>query len=441
MLVVAPATFLVWDFLPRSRRPPTALSEEAQVRIALVTPHAAVPGSHPEPSQGPRVIPLAQALSRLGHEVTVYARRDSPRLPRPETVAPGVTIEHVTAGPATYLLADDLGPHIRSFGEHLARHWRQRQPEVVHAYSWPSGLAALAGARDLDVPVVQTFDSLDGVGGWHRLRQACEPLSHAKLKACLARSVHAVLARSSAEMRYLARVGVPRTSIHVVPWGVDTGHFTPDGPAAKRTGRPRLLTPWPVSGPSGAGVVIRALAGIPDAELVVVGGPPRGQITRHKVYRNLLWLAGKVRVDDRLSFTGEIGWPDLPPLLRSADLAVTMSWEGLYDPTALQVMACGTPVVAPAAGFYQDAVIDGTTGLLVPPGRPSLLARRIRALLASPLHMEAFGIAAADRARSRYAWDRIAHETVYAYQGCLPNAGAEDLPDEADLDPAGALAV
>ncbi len=416
-----------------------ALSEEAQMRIAIVTPHGAPPGCDPEPGQGPHVIPLARALAGLGQDVTVYARRDSPGLPPEVTAAPGLTIEHVPAGPAARLGADDLAPHIRSFGDHLARHWRQHPPEVVHAYSWPSGLAALAGARDLGVPVVQTFHSLDGVSGRHRLLPGREPLSRARLKACLARSVHAVLARSSEELRYLARVGVPRASIHVVPWGVDTGHFTPDGPAAKRAGRPRLLTPWPAPGPSGASVVIRALAGIPQAELVVAGGPPRGQITRNKVYRNLVWLAEKLRVDDRLSFTGGISWQDLPALLRSADLAVTMSWEGLYDAAALQAMACGTPAVAPAAGFYPDAVIDGTTGILVPPGRPSLLARRIRGLLASPLHVEAFGIAAADRAHSRYSWDRIGRETVRAYQRCLPGT-APDLPDEADPELADSVA-
>jgi glycosyltransferase involved in cell wall biosynthesis len=103
---------------------------------------------------------------------------------------------------------------------------------------------------------------------------------------------------------------------------------------------------------------------------------------------------------------------------------------------ALQAMACGTPVAAPAQGVVGDAVIDGTTGILVPPGQPSVLARRIRHLLASPLQLDAFSVAAVDRARSRYSWDRIGRETVRAYERCLPHQfpAVKDEPEPEDAD-------
>jgi len=89
---------------------------------------------------------------------------------------------------------------------------------------------------------------------------------------------------------------------------------------------------------------------------------------------------------------------------------------------SLEAMACGTPVVATAVGGQVDAVVDGTTGILVPPGRPALLAHRIRQLLSHPMLLEAFSVAAADRARSRYSWDRIAHETLAVYDSALDAA-------------------
>jgi D-inositol-3-phosphate glycosyltransferase len=255
--------------------------------------------------------------------------------------------------------------------------------------------------------------------------------------------VRTVVVRSAEEMRQLTRMGVPRASVRVVPWGVDTAHFSPDGPAAARNGHSRLLTAWPLAGAHGLETAIRALADVPQAELVVTGGPPRGQLARTPLYRELMRLATALRVAGRVVFTGGVSWEDLPGLLRSADLLLCGSVSGQFDPVALQAMACGTPVVAPAAGFYPDAVIDGTTGVLLPPARPALLARRVRLLLASPLQLEAFGIAAADRARSRYSWDRIARETVQAYQRCLPAVtGVAAEPDgdeaEADADLAGA---
>ncbi|MBO0814719.1 MAG: glycosyltransferase family 1 protein, partial [Actinobacteria bacterium] len=58
------------------------------------------------------------------------------------------------------------------------------------------------------------------------------------------------------------------------------------------------------------------------------------------------------------------------------------------------------------------------------PGRTGLFARRVRDLLASPLRLEAFGIAAADRAQARYSWDRISRESSVVYEHCLRPAVA-----------------
>ena len=57
--------------------------------------------------------------------------------------------------------------------------------------------------------------------------------------------------------------------------------------------------------------------------------------------------------------------------------------------------------------------------LLLPARWPRGLVKRIRDLLSTPMKLTAFGIAAADRARSRYPWERIAAETVAAYERCL----------------------
>jgi D-inositol-3-phosphate glycosyltransferase len=67
-------------------------------------------------------------------------------------------------------------------------------------------------------------------------------------------------------------------------------------------------------------------------------------------------------------------------------------------------------------------VVDGTTGILIPPDRPALLAQKIRQLLSHPMLMEAYGVAAADRARSRYSWDRIANETLAVYDRATAQA-------------------
>jgi glycosyltransferase involved in cell wall biosynthesis len=198
---------------------------------------------------------------------------------------------------------------------------------------------------------------------------------------------------------------------------VDTETFAPEGPAAERNGRPRLLTAADLTERAPLETLLRALTRIPDAELMVVGGPAKERLARDTAYQGLAGLAGSLGLTDRVIFTGAMSRESMPALLRSADVVLSTC---SYDPaglTSLEAMACGKPVVAPPTGGHADAVVDGTTGILIPPGQPALLAHRIRQLLAHPMLMEAYGVAAADRAQSRYSWDRIATETVAVYDG------------------------
>jgi len=442
------------------------------MRIALVASQSSSPRPRDGAGQSQRVTSLAEALGRLGHQVTLYAPNGSPALPAKATLAPGVTVEHLPAGPGGHdgpgrrPSGAEAALDIPVFSDHLARRWQQDPPDVAHAHFWTSGLAALAGARGLNLPVVQTFHSLGALHtdashrpagtsrparGPGRARRPAAParasrradsaarreqgsgneLARIRLEVSLARNANAVLATSSEQMTKLAGLGVPRASIRVVPWGVDTGRFAPEGPVAKRNGRPRLLAVRQSADEPGLDTVIRALAEIPEAELLIAGGPSGSGPAN----QGLAGLARDLGVADRITFTGDVSRTHLPALLRSADLLLSGEWEDPSGTLALQSMACGTPVAASTAGAVGDAVIDGTTGFLVPPGQPSMLARRIRHLFASPMQLEAFSIAAVDRARSRYSWDRIGRETVQAYERCLPQqfpVTDEQEPEEAD---------
>jgi glycosyltransferase involved in cell wall biosynthesis len=378
-------------------------------------------------SQETRVAALACELAQQKHDVTLFARKDAPGLPDRAELPGGVHAEFVTAGPADGLPGEMLLPHMRTFAARLADIWRQQQPDVVHAIRWTGGLAALAGARDRGIPVVQTFHSLHIAERRHQAGSD-GPSRHAhdagsdggatrsRLERAIARSVDAVVATNSGEMSDLASLGVPRTAINVVPFGVDTGQFTPEGPVAPRTGRPRLLAVATHPERDGLETAVRALADVPDAELLIVGGPPRPELRHDMACCGLARLAAGLGVSDRLMFTGKASHASMPALLRSADLLLDISWYEPFGMAALEAMACGTPVVASAIGGHRDTVVDGTTGVLLPPGQPTLLARRIRRLLASPMLLEGYGIAAADRACARYSWDRVGRETVSVYE-------------------------
>ena len=393
------------------------------MKIALVAQHATPQSGDVDRSghtDDTRLVELSRSLAGNGHRVTVYAQRHSATLPERAQLLPGVTVEYL--GQAAGVDESDLLAGVPAFSRPLHERWIQDRPDVVHALRWTSGLAALAAARDLRIPVVQSFDSLGVAERRHHVLPRDAGTERIRLEPAIGRSASAVLAGSSDEESDLTRLGIPRRSIRVVPCGVDTDEFTPEGPVAERATRPRLVTVADLSEHDALATLLRAMAKVPSADLVVAGGPAGTELRHDLDFRRLSKLAGTLGVSSQVTFVGQVGRAALPPLLRSADLLVSVSE---YDPTgvlAVQAMACGTPVIASASGGLADAVVDGTTGILVPPGRPALLAQRIRQLLAHPMLLEAFSVAATDRARSRYSWDRIAHETIAVYDTALDAA-------------------
>jgi glycosyltransferase involved in cell wall biosynthesis len=88
--------------------------------------------------------------------------------------------------------------------------------------------------------------------------------------------------------------------------------------------------------------------------------------------------AAHLGIDSRVHFLGSV--KDVPALLRAADLFLLASrWEG--TPMAvMEAQAAGLPVVATAVGGIPELVVEGETGLLVPPDDPAAFAGAIRAL-------------------------------------------------------------
>jgi len=390
------------------------------MKIALVAQHSTpvlgtTPATTATAGDDARLVEMSRHLAGQGHQVTVYARRNGTSLPERAKLAPGVSVEYV--GPSDSSVDDShLVRQIGAFSEPLREQWGKDRPDVVHALRWTSGLAA----HDLQLPVVQSFDQLGVTERRHGLIPAGAGTERIRLEPAIGRTVSAVVAGSSDEESDLTRLGIPRRHIRVVPWGIDTAEFTPDGETCERSGQHRLVTVADLAAEQESlGILLRAMAKIPGAELVVAGGPPQDDLRGDLSYRRLAKLSDSLGLNGRVRFAGQVGHAALPPLLRSADLLVNINEHEPSAITSIQAMACGTPVVASAAGAHVDAVVDGTTGILVEPLRAAVLAQKIRALLAHPMQLEAFSVAATDRARSRYSWDRIAHETLAVYNTAL----------------------
>ncbi|GLZ09712.1 glycosyl transferase [Actinomadura sp. NBRC 104412] len=373
------------------------------------------------PDHPARLTTLALELGRLGDDITIHARRVSP-LKRRTTLAPGVAVEYLPAGPEHPVDGAQLLPHLGEFGRRLAARWGDRPPEVVHAHGWTGGLAALAGSQShgsARTPVLQSFELLDcrcGPRGPASPPKRANRGAQARLERALGRTAVASTVACTQDKDALIRLGVPRNRISVVPGAVDIGKFTTREPAYPRGEQTRLLmTTGPVP-EGGAGAVVRALAGVPGAELVIAGGPEPASLETDPGAGRLRLLAKEAGVDDRVILLGKVPARVAPRLIRSADLMLALGPYDPYGTAALEAMACGVPVMATRAGGHLDTVLDGVTGLLISDLTPSGIARRLRASLADPTLLQALGIAGADRVRARHSWPRIAAETHRLYE-------------------------
>ncbi|MGI3781805.1 MAG: glycosyltransferase [Janthinobacterium lividum] len=401
------------------------------MQVALVSEHAsplAALGAVDAGGQNVHVAELASGLTRLGHDVVVYTRRDDPDLPETVRTDDGYDVVHLDAGPARGVPKDGLWPLMPAFADALRRHLRTRTPDVVHAHFWMSGWAATRATRGLSIPTFVTFHALGSVKRRHQGSADTSPAERVEVELAVAERASRVVATCRDEVAELAAIGVDLDRVDVVPCGVDVRHFTPD--AAPLDDPPRrepyrIVSVGRLVPRKGFATVVEALVSLPGVELVVAGGHAgTGAVEAEQV--RLQTLAEDLGVADRVHFVGQVGHFLMPALLCSADLVVCSPWYEPFGLVPLEAMACGVPVVASAVGGMLDSVAEGETGLLVPPQDPAALATAVQGLLSDPARRRAYGRAGVRRARSRYSWDAVATATAEGYERALALRGTSE---------------
>jgi colanic acid/amylovoran biosynthesis glycosyltransferase len=301
-----------------------------------------------------------------------------------ESLADGAILPNLKARPATalqapFLLAADLFAALR-FG----RRW---QPDVIHAH-WlvPGGLVALVVSWFLSTPYVVTVHGADAF--------AVRKMGLQQLKRTVMRRAAVVGLTSAALTRAVPDVtSVPQP---IIPMGVDVDGFA-DGVGERDPVFGRLLFVGRLAEKKGADVLLRALAEVPEATLVIGGDGPDASALRA--------LSDELGIADRVSFAGRLSREKLRGELRRAYAVVIPSRvaaDGDQDTTPLvmsESMSAAVPVIASRLGGLAEQIEPGVTGLLAEPGSPGSLAEALRRALADPDLLEGCGARARDRIR------------------------------------------
>ena len=221
--------------------------------------------------------------------------------------------------------------------------------------------------------------------------------------------------------RYTAQIarghdGVPDRVVHVVPNGVDASRFDPAQRAASRaewrvTEQQIILTVCRLVPRKGVDVLIESLDRIrerfPLAELWVVGDGP--ELPR------LEDLTVRLGLSDRVRFLGRVEWSRLPTLFQAADVFAMVprheppDVEG-FGLVFLEASAAAVPTVGSRAGGIEDAVLDGKTGILVPPADVAATAEAVARLLGDAELALRLGRNGRAHAAGTATWARVANE-------------------------------
>ncbi len=319
-------------------------------------------------------------------------------------------------------LPEPMAFSLRAFHSLARRLRRGERYDLVHdvqCLGW-----GLLGLRALGLPVVTTIHhplSVDRRASFVRdetFRDAVGTVTFhpVGMQAAVARRLDAVLTSSDASAGLIQRdFRVPPARVHNVQNGIDTALFRPD-PDVARCDDEVLCVGRAGDPTKGVRPLIEALARLPrPVRLVLVDDD-------HPMNPARRW-ARDAGCAERLHITGRIPTEELVRRYNRAALVVVPShFEGFGLP-AVEAMACGTPVVASAAGALAEVVRVGGGGVLVPPGDVEALAKEMGALLEQPERRRALGRRGRDRVAAHFSWRPIAESTAAVYRTVLARRG------------------
>lgn len=295
-------------------------------------------------------------------------------------------------------------PHFLSAVAELTVRLRQWNAGILFSHGYKADALGLWAARRIGIPIVSVSR------GW--TAESLRVRTYEMLDRRLLRWMDRVVCVSHGQAAKVRGTGVPEEKIVVIRNAIQTTRF--DSPNREYSERLRRLFPrrprliigaaGRLSPEKGFGILVAAAAEVvrtePEIAFVLFGDG----CLRQKLEEQVAALGLK----DRLVLAGHCD--ELDDYLPFLDVVVLPSFtEGLPN-IALEASAAGVPVVATAVGGTPEVIVDGSTGLLVPPGDPHAMAQAINNLLASESRRRALGEQGRQRVRVEFSFAKQAEQ-------------------------------
>jgi len=278
----------------------------------------------------------------------------------------------------------------------------------------------LLGLKAMGLPVVTTVHhplTVDRRASFIRDTNITEAVGSMQfypigMQSFVARRIDRVLTSSQCSVDQIANdFGVARSNITNVWNGIDSEIFCPDGSVPKS--QTDVLCVGRASDPNkGIRTLIQALGMTPKhVTMTLVDNDHPG----NEVFK---W-AQEAGVGERLRVTGRVPADELVRLYRGAAVVAVPSRHEGFGLPAVEAMACGTPVVACAAGALSEVMQKSAGGLVVPIDDAGALARGISALIDDPERRARLSEIGRRNVVETFSWPRIAASTAEVYAEVL----------------------
>ena len=381
------------------------------------------------------VLQLAKALSTLGIRVDIYTRwfdrskRQIDSLPD----HPEVRVVRIPAGPWTFIPKETIYDVLPELAENMVQFIRGRDLsyDLFHGHYVDAGIVTLDVAKALERPAFFTAHS---IGAWKREQMGGDPEEMERkfnferriadelhiFQSVAAQTVTTKLQQEKIEELY----GWRADNIAAISPGVDVNTFRPLEPyeERRRTGLPDryIFCLSRIDTNKGHDYLLHAFDlvrnAVSDVHLVIGGGSPKPGERELGVLAKMRKIIDGKGMQGRVSIVGYVPDELLVPYHRQAQMFVLPSLFEPFGMTALEALACRTPVVASRLGGIRTVITSEENGLLVDPSDPHEFAGAMIRLLADRPLAERLGQAGHDTIRTQFSWEEIAARHVAFYR-------------------------
>jgi mannosylfructose-phosphate synthase len=407
----------------------------------MVSTHGYVAADPPlgSPDTGGQVVyvlELSKKLAQLGYKVDIWTRRFDDQ-PETEPVCQNVRIIRMRCGGEYFIPKEYLHEKLGEWCENALRFMRKKKLhyQFLVSHYWDAGDATNRLSSVLDVPHIFVPHSL---GLWkQRKMETDNPADSASIEETynfstrirhektLCREADAVVATSPLQLDMLRKeYGASRNSVHMIPPGYDDARFFAMGDPATETikeevglGDKRVVASiGRLSRNKGFDLLVEAFGVVAErdsrAVLKLAVGSELEATTEDPMLQELVDLVESLGLKDRVLLTGSLPDEQMADFYRAADVFCLPSRYEPFGMTAVEAMACGTPVVLTTHGGLYRTTRYGIDALFADPfdkydfGTTILHALRFRPL------RERLSIEGARKARSLFTWTGIAQQII-----------------------------